>query len=288
MLRLYIQLIKPGIILGNLITATAGFLFATQGRPDPVALFLTLFGMGCVIGAACICNNYIDRQSDQKMQRTQDRPLAQGVIKGKDAMVFAAAIGLCGTLILLMFTNVWSALLTWSAFIIYVLFYSFWKYHSVHATLVGSLAGALPPVIGYCAVTDRCDVNTLFLFILVLFWQMPHFYAIAIYRFDDYKAAQIPVFPVMHGYQKTKSQMAIYTFAFLIASIGFLLFQKTTPILLLTLPLLGIVWLLLALQGFRATTIDRSWARTMFRFSLLIILISCISIGLSGGEIFNQ
>lgn len=144
-MRTYYLLTKPGIIMGNLITTSAGFAMASKGHFAPFLFFAMLAGLGMVIASACVCNNYIDRISDAKMARTQNRALARGLIAPWKALLFASVLGCIGLLLLSLFTNALAAGIAAAGFVFYVFLYSLTKAHSTHATLVGSIAGAIPP-----------------------------------------------------------------------------------------------------------------------------------------------
>lgn len=270
MIKTYYLLTKPGIIVGNLITTAGGFAMASKGQVDPWLFFMLFMGLGPVIASACVFNNYIDRYSDAKMSRTKNRPLVKKLIAPWKALLFGSLLGFFGIAILSLFTNFFAMAIAVIGLFIYVVLYSLLKSRSLYATLVGSISGAIPPVVGYSAVTHSFDTGAALLFAILVLWQMPHFFAIAIYRFDDYLAASIPVLPIMKGAQAAKIQMLFYCCAFLGAAL--LLFSlgyvgKTYALVALVL---GSAWIWLCLKGFRVND-DRLWARNMFRLSLLII-----------------
>jgi heme o synthase len=279
MIRTYYLLTKPGIIMGNLITTASGFLLASRGHFDPLLFLATLVGLGCVIASACVFNNYIDRESDKKMARTKNRPLARGIISGKRAMFFAIFLGIVGMAALAKYTNLLAVAVALVGFIVYVVLYSFWKHRSSSATLVGSISGAVPPVVGYCAVSGRVDVGAVLFFLILVLWQMPHFFAIGMYRFNDYKAAGVPILPVTKGIQNTKVQMVLYIIAFIIAASLLLVFGYTGYIYLAVAVSLGLVWLAMGFKGFKSVN-DQVWARGMFRFSLVVIMALSVVISL--------
>jgi len=277
MIRTYYLLTKPGIIVGNLITTVAGFVLASGGHFDLLLFLATLAGLGCIIASACVFNNYIDRESDKKMARTQNRPLVKGLISGKSAISFAIVLGLIGFTTLVRFTNLLAVSMAVVAFLIYVAMYSFWKHRTSYATLIGSISGAMPPVVGYCAASHRFDMGAAILFLILVLWQMPHFFSIAMYRLSDYRAASIPVLPVKSGNQKTKVHMVWYIVGFIFATLMLIVFNYTSAVYLFTVPLLGLAWLLLCIKGFK-TDNDTAWARQMFRFSLVVITATCAMI----------
>src|SRR3990167_41104 len=258
MIKTYAMLTKPGIIMGNLITTTAGFALAARGVFHPLLFLITVIGLGLVIASACVCNSYIDRLSDRKMARTRTRPLATGRISIRSALVFAAFMGVAGIAILAFYTNLVATGVALSGFVIYVFLYSLLKHHTRYATLIGSISGAVPPVAGYAAAGGTFDLGALLLFLLLVFWQMPHFYAIAIYRFADYKAASIPVMPIVKGVERTHIHMLLYITAFFITAL--LLYELGFASLAYyhAASITGFGWLILCLQGFRSTpTQDR-------------------------------
>jgi protoheme IX farnesyltransferase len=269
-LKAYLVLAKPGIILGNAVTAVAGFLLGARGAVDYGLLGMLLLGLSCIIGCGCAINHYLDQERDQKMTRTQKRPLVTGVLSDREAIAFGVALGLLGSCILGFYVN---ALALWAALLglfVYLVPYTFFKYTTSYGTLVGSIAGAMPPVIGYAAATGRIDLGALLLFLIIMFWQMPHFYAIALYRLREYAAAEIPVLPLRRGAKTTKVHMLCYTLALLCTvPLLFTFHYVTLTYLLITLPLV-IWWAWLCLQGFRCTH-DGIWARKVFIRSLVVV-----------------
>lgn len=271
MVKQYYQLTKPGIIYGNLVTVAAGFLLASKGQID-VGLFVAIMvGTALVIASACVFNNYIDRGIDVAMVRTKQRALVQGSISGRSALVYATILGLAGAVVLAVWTNWLTFGLGLAAFIVYVAAYGIGKRKSVHGTIVGSLAGAAPIVAGYTAVTDRIDAAAVILFLIMVLWQMPHFYAIATYRLDDYRAAKLPVLPVKRGMARTKAWIVAYIAAFIVATLSLTVFGYTGYAYFVVMLLLGVNWLRLALMGFR-TPDDKAWGRKAFGFSLVLIM----------------
>ncbi len=276
----YCLLTKPGIIFGNVITTIAGFMLASKGRIDFGLFFAAVLGLSFIIASGCVFNNYIDREADEKMERTKHRPLAAGLISTRNAIIFAIFLGLLGAFLLAIFANLLTVGIALFGFIVYVVLYSFSKYVSVHGTLIGSIAGAVPPVVGYCAVSNRLDLGAMILFAMIVAWQMPHFFAIAIYRLEDYAKASIPILPIKKGMTATKVQMLCYVVVFVAVSLLLTLFHYTGYLYFSTVILLGAVWLWLCLAGFKASN-SQSWARKMFIFSLIVVTTICAVIPLS-------
>lgn len=280
MLKQYYLLAKPGIIYGNAVSAAAGFFLASQGHFSLGVFVAMLVGISLVMGSGCVFNNYIDRGIDALMKRTRGRALVKGTISARNALAYGTILGLIGLLILALSANRLTAGIALLGFVIYVVLYALAKRRSEWGTVVGSLAGAVPPVVGYTAVSNHFDGAALILFLILVIWQMPHFYAIAIFRADDYAAAALPVLPVRRGVRTTKVHMLLYIVAFLIVSVALTLFGHTGYVYLVVTALLSLAWLRIAAQGFQAEN-DIVWARKLFRFSLIVLVILCIVISLN-------
>ncbi len=278
--KTYCLLTKPGIIFGNAITTAGGFALASKGHFNAWLFLATLVGLCLVIASACVFNNWIDRDADKKMARTKNRALARGLVAPFNALAFALGLGLLGTLVLWGCTNELTVALALFGFFTYVILYSYSKYRSIHGTLIGSVAGAIPPVVGYCAVSNRLDTGACILFAMIVLWQMPHFYAIAIYRLEEYAAASIPVLPLQKTMRTTKLYMLLYIAAF--TGVSFLLpaLHYVGYTYLIGAALLGVAWWLLCIQGFWCDD-DRAWARKMFVGSLVVVVGVCALIVLS-------
>lgn len=272
----YYNLAKPGIIYGNALTAAGGFLLASRGNIDPVLFFSMLFGISFVIGSACVLNNYIDRDLDKKMRRTNRRALAMGRIGSSHAFVYAAVLALIG-FILLSFTNALAVMLGLIGMVAYVVLYGYSKRLSPWGTEVGSISGAIPITVGYTAFTGAFDAGAVLLFLILVAWQMPHFYAIAVFRKSDYQAAGIPVLPIAKGMAITKQRMLVYVIAFIILTAMLTVLGYTGYVYLIAMLALGFRWLQLTLQGFGGVD-ENKWARDLFKFSLVIILAFSILI----------
>jgi protoheme IX farnesyltransferase len=271
MMKHYFMLTKPGIIFGNVVTAAGGFALASRHHLSASLFLFMLLGLGLIIASACVFNNCIDIDLDKKMQRTKNRSLVTGDISVKNALSFASMLGLLGIFVLSAFVNFLTTAVAFFGFFMYVTVYSFLKYRSVHGTLIGSIAGAVPPVAGYCAVTNQLDLCALILFLMIAMWQMPHFFAIAIYRLEDYAAASIPVLPIKRGMLATKIQMLFYTVAFVCSCLMLTIMGYTGRSYFVVVALLGITWLALSISGFKAKN-DKVWARKMFIFSLIFVM----------------
>ena len=273
----YYLITKPGIILGNLMTVAAGFLLASKGQFDATLFLAAFLGLALIIASACVFNNYIDRNLDKKMERTKNRPLATGLIPGLEAILFAMILATLGIIILLLFTNYLTAAAASFGFLVYVLLYSFIKCKTIYATAIGSIAGAIPPLVGYFAAGNRLDLGAVIFFALMVFWQMPHFFAIATYRLVDYSNAGIPVLPTKKGMLRTKIHMVLYILGFIFTTAQLTYFGYTSHAFLYSSVFLGLMWLALCCKGFR-TQDNIVWGKQMFRFSLITISAICFMI----------
>jgi heme o synthase len=272
-IKKYILVTKPGIIFGNLVTAAGGFFLASKGHIDIGALLSTIIGISLVVASGCVFNNIIDRNMDRKMVRTRNRVLAQGLMSPKAAVFYASLLGIAGMVLLWSATNMLCAAIVLMGFVIYVVVYSLYlKRNSVYGALIGSLAGAAPPLAGYCAVGSRFDTGALIILSIFSLWQMPHCYAIAIYRFKDYAAAEIPVLPVHQGMPSAKRHIVAYILAFMAAAMMLTVGGYTGYIYLAVAVVTGFFWLLMACSGFK-TSDDRVWAKKVFVFSILTIAV---------------
>lgn len=273
----YYLLMKPGIILGNLFTVAAGFFLASKGTFNVVLFLMTLLGLALVMASACIFNNYIDRQIDKKMERTKQRALVTGAISVSDAMVLASLLGIIGGLFLFFYTNLLTTVVAGIGFVVYVVLYSLWKCRTIYGTAIGSIAGATPPVVGYCAVSNHFDLGALILFVMMVLWQMPHFFSIAIWHFDDYMAAGIPVLPIKRGTFRTKVHMLAYIVSFTAVAMLLPWFHYTGYLYLAVAMGGGCIWLWLCSKGFNEED-EQTWGRSMFRMSLVLITALCVAI----------
>ena len=281
MLRDYLRLTKPGVMLGNLITTVAGFLFAANGRIDWKLFLATNIGTGLVISSACVLNNILDQDIDAKMERTKTRPLITGEANSKIATIFGIIIGLIGLSLLIIWTNWCVVGVGLFGFITYVWLYgALGKRKSVHGTLVGSLSGAAPILAGYVAVNHGLDAAAILLFLVLFFWQMPEFYSISIYRRNEYAKAGIPVSSVVRGNNATKRQIFFYTVLTVAAMIGLAVTPLASFTYLVVVLAFGAYWLNLAAEGLM-TQDDDGWARRNFHFALIVLLTFCFTISIN-------
>lgn len=276
----YYKLTKPGIVRGNAITAAAGFFLASKGNIDWTIFFAVIIGLSLVIASACIFNNYIDRDIDKKMARTKNRALVTGSIKPFTALAFGSALGVLGISTLLIFTNLLAAAAALFGFITYVFVYTFIKRKSVHGTLVGSVPGAVPPVVGYCAASNQVDAAAILLFVILVCWQMSHFYSIGIYRSKDYAAAKIPILPLEKGFDVAQKQIVFYIVGFVAACLLLFAYGYTGYVYVAVVICLGILWIRLSLKKFDDSNV-KQWSGRLFGFSILTLTTLSIAISAS-------
>jgi heme o synthase len=275
MIKDYHQLVKPGIVYSNTLAAAAGFFVAANSTISFPFFAAMLVGIATIIASGCVFNNYIDRDIDAVMKRTKNRPLVRGTISPHNALNYGIVLALVGS-VCLYFTNWLTLAVALFGLFMYAVVYSVWcKRHTLHATVIGAVSGAIPPVVGYTALTNSLDLGAWLLFLILFTWQIPHALAIAIRRYEDYRAANIPVMPVALGIMPAKAQILAYTCAFFLASIALSLTNYTGTLFLTVMAVLGILWFVRCLQGFW-TKDDKQWAKQVFLFSLVILCAFCI------------
>jgi protoheme IX farnesyltransferase len=210
--RRYLELTKPKVITLITFTAIVGTLLASPGFPPLGALLWGNLGIALAAACAATLNHVLDRRIDEQMARTRARPLPTGQLSERQALLFAAILGVSAMAILAFLVNLLTATLTFLSLIGYAVIYTVWLKRATSQNIViGGAAGAAPPVLGWAAVTDSIDPNALLLFLIIFVWTPPHFWALAIARRDDYARAGIPMLPVTHGVAYTRLQVLLYT-----------------------------------------------------------------------------
>ncbi|ELV8625707.1 protoheme IX farnesyltransferase [Vibrio cidicii] len=273
MLKSYLSITKPGIIFGNLISVAAGFFLAAKMEGANWELMgPTLFGVALVIASGCVINNIFDRDIDVKMARTAKRDLVLGKVNSDHAFVYALLMLLAGTATLYTLVNPLSTVIVLLGYVFYVFFYTMiYKRTSVYGTLVGSISGAVPPLVGYLAVTNYIDIDAVLLFVLFCLWQMPHSYAIAMFRLNDYRQAGIPVLPVIDGIEKAQRHMKAYVVAFAVVALALFALGSAGYEYLAVASLVSGYWLLVTFKPVTQQNYE-SWARSVFKISLLVVM----------------
>jgi protoheme IX farnesyltransferase len=273
-IKRYYALTKPGIVRANVMAAVAGFLLASPGHIALVPLLALVVGVTSIIAGSCVTNNYLDRHIDARMKRTQGRALVTKDISVRSALIYALVLGIVGFASLIIYTNWLTAWLGAIGVVSYVIIYGYAKRTTRWGTLVGTISGAVPPVAGYTAATGRLDVAALLLFLLLVAWQMPHFYAIAIFRQKEYATAGIPVWPIVKGLASTRLQIIGYTLLFTALVPLLTLYGYTGLTYLVIMAAISLWWLRTTLKKHGNT---ERWARKLFGQSLLVLLVlSCM------------
>lgn len=278
-IKKYYTLTKPGIIYGNLLSTIAGFFLASKLHPNFILLGELLFGVACIIASACVWNNLLDRNIDKKMKRTQYRPLVTKRISPLSASLYASILGLIGFMILIRYTNWITVFAGFTGNIVYVIVYSIAKRTTIWNTIIGSISGAMPIVAGYTAVMNRIDIGVILLFLILACWQMPHFYAIAIFRLSEYTNAGLILWPIKKGIRSTQIQILIFLLGFIFSSLLLFFYGYKGILFFLIILALGSIWLWKWIQGL-LTQDTYTWGRGMFFFSLIALLVTCITIAL--------
>jgi protoheme IX farnesyltransferase len=279
-MRTYYKLCKPGIVYGNAMTALAAFVFASAGQVDALLLLAMLVGLSFSIASGCVINNVLDRDIDAHMERTKDRATTTGQVSVRNALLFAIPLGICGIAILYFFTTLLALYATLFGVVVYLGLYTPLKRVSQHSTIVGALAGAVPPVVGYGAVTNTLDGTAMLLFLILVCWQMTHFFAIAIFRKEEYQKAGLPVMPVRVGIFRTKVLMVLYAVLFSAAVLALSFVNSLTVVYTLPMAVLSAGWIGFSVSGFY-TKNDRRWARSVFFYSLILLVAFSVLLALS-------
>ena len=262
------ELTKPRVVALMLFTVVVGMLLATREGPPWQVLVFGSLGIAFVAGAAAAINHLVDRRIDALMARTRGRPLPRGAVRAAQVGAFAATLGLAGMWLLLAFTNRLCAVLTLASLVGYAVVYSvFLKRATPQNIVIGGAAGAAPPLLGWVAVTGQLDPGALLLFLIILVWTPPHFWALAIHRRDDYARADVPMLPVTHGVAFTSGRILLYAVALFGVTLVPFLIGMSGALYLAGALLLGgrFVWLTWRLRR------DERLAMPTFRYSIVYL-----------------
>lgn len=278
----YLQLIKPGITLSNTIAAIAGYFLAASSHGFGLTTFIgAIGGTALLIASGCVFNNIIDRKIDKRMKRTSKRVIVGGTISVTRAAILSAVLGGGGLALLLLWTNTLTVILGIIAYIWYVGIYGYAKRKTSYSTLIGGVTGALPPVAGYTAVTGVLDPAAVILFFILFFWQLPHFYAIAVFRQKEYEAAGLPIWSVERGTKSTKAQILYYALAYALVAPLLTVYGYTGIVYEIGAIALGAYWIWVGIRDYKKID-DIKWAKKMFGISLLVLLVICGLIAIGG------
>ena len=282
-LKAYYQLCKPNVVYTMLITALVGSVLAADSILLYGLILTSLLGIGLCAASAAAINQIIDQKTDANMQRTSNRPLPTQIVSNNEAVIFAAILGIAGFIILHAFVNPLTAYLTFASLIGYAFIYTvFLKRATPQNIVIGGLAGAAPPLLGWTAITNSVDAFPLLLVLIVFVWTPPHFWALAIHRKDDYAGEGIPMLPVTHGIKFTKLQILLYSILLLIISILPYVVMLSGLIYLLVALVAGLVFVAMSLRFYIAS--NESLAMPIFTYSIYYIFI--IFLGLLADKYF--
>ncbi|APH05385.1 heme o synthase [Bacillus weihaiensis] len=275
----FLALIKVGIVNSNAITTFTGIWLALYfsgkgflGNID-VVLF-TMIGSSLVIAGSCAINNFYDRDIDHLMERTKDRPTVTGKMNPIQALwigIFLLTLGFC----FMLMTTLTATIISLVGVVTYVFLYTMWskRLYTIN-TVIGSISGAVPPLIGWAAVDSTLSVQAWVLFLIMFIWQPPHFLALAMRRTEEYRAANIPMLPVVHGFAVTKRQIMVWIACLL--PLPFYLYELGTGFLILA-TILNIGWFVIGIKDFKNKEKELKWATKMFVYSINYLTILFVS-----------
>ena len=268
--RDYLELCKPSVVALMILTSVIGMLLATPQWVPIDILILGNLGIALCAGSAAAVNHIVDRHVDDKMARTANRPIAQGRLTPNQAILFAMLTGLAGMAVLITFTNLLTAWLTLASLIGYAFIYTmFLKRATPQNIVIGGLAGASPPLLGWVAVTGEIHYNALLLVLIIFAWTPPHFWALAVHRKDEYAEAEIPMLPVTHGEAYTKINIFLYTVMLVVITVLPYLTGLFGWLYLSASLLLGIRFLYHCWQMWR----NKDTGIKTFRFSIIYLMV---------------
>jgi len=277
LIQSYVALTKPKIILMLLFTALGGLFLASSGVPDMTTTLVVLAGGTLASAGANALNQFFDRDIDEAMTRTSNRPVVSGAISPTHAVAFGIIVNLIAFIVFLYFTNLLSAALTLSATLFYVFVYTLGLKRTSHQNIViGGAAGAIPPMVGWTAVTGSLGLAPIYLFAIVFFWTPPHFWALALMLKDDYAKANVPMLPVVLGVKETKKAILLYTILMLALTTMFYTTGAVGMIYLITSFLAGVVFITYAWRLWRQP--DILSAKPLYLYSLLYIALIFLGI----------
>ena len=272
LLKSYYQLCKPNVVYMMLICAFVGMLLAEESVTSYVYLFVSLFGIALCAASAAAINQVIDRNTDASMTRTDQRPLPQGELSATHASIFAIVIGIIGALVLYLYVNTLTMILTLASLIGYAFIYTVYlKRATPQNIVIGGLAGAAPPLLGWSSVSNSIDPYALLLVLIIFVWTPPHFWALAIYRKDEYAKESIPMLPVTHGVIFTKLQIVLYTIILFIVSVLPYVVLMSGEIYLFSSLILSSIFLYYSVNLYFSE--DNEDAMKTFQFSIYYIFL---------------
>ncbi len=268
----YYEMTKPKVVMLLLLTAVVGMCLSVEGALDIQLLLVGLFGIGMLSSSAAVINHVVDRKIDLQMARTHNRPVPNGRVSPRNAVIFAAVLGLVGYIALELWVNRLTALLTLASLVGYAFIYTMYlKRATPQNIVIGGLAGAAPPLLGWTSMTGEVHPNALLLVLIVFTWTPPHFWALAVHRVQDYSKADIPMLPVTHGVEFTKTSIFLYTILLFVVCLLPYLVGMSGVIYLVGVTILNAIFLYYAWKMKFAST--EKTAMETFRFSILHLMV---------------
>ncbi len=263
----YLELCKPRVVMLMILTSLVGMCLAPSAGFPVIPIVLGNLGIALVAGAAAALNHVADQHIDKLMRRTQRRPIVQGKISSKNSLIFAFLLCLIGMTILFFFINSLTAILTFLSLIGYAVCYTLYLKHATPQNIViGGIAGAAPPLLGWTAVTGSISPQALLLVLIIFVWTPPHFWALAIYRLDDYAKANIPMLPHTHGVAYTKLNILLYTILLIcVSSLPFFI-RMSGIIYFVGVSVANLIFLYHVIRLLR--TDERQYAWETFKYSI--------------------
>ncbi|MGB2261994.1 MAG: heme o synthase [Luminiphilus sp.] len=269
----FLELTKPRVVALMLITAVIGMCMAVPGFVPWQPLVLGNIGIAFCAGAAAAINHVVDERIDQKMSRTTNRPVAQGRVSQSEAIVFAALLAILGAALLAVTVNVLTAVLTVASLVGYAFIYTmFLKRATPQNIVIGGLAGAAPPLLGWTAVTGEIHAHGLLLVLIIFAWTPPHFWALAIHRKEEYAAVGIPMLPVTHGNRFTALHILLYTILMFLITLLPYITLLSGWIYAVAATLLGLRFLYWSIEILREKNPDAPMATFKFSITYLMVL----------------
>ena len=271
-LKDYVMLTKPRIISLLLLTTLVPMLIAREGAVDWALIVWTLLGGALAAGGAGAINMYLDRDIDAIMSRTRQRPVPTNRVSPLRALVFGLVLNLLAFVVLWWAANLLAAVLAMIGTVYYVLIYTRWlKRTTPHNIVIGGAAGAIPPLVGWAAVTNNIGVEAIFLFAIIFYWTPPHFWALALLRRNEYARAGIPMLPVVQGDAETKWQILLYTLLMLAITLVLTPLGLAGPVYFVCAAILGAIFLRDAYRVYRDSETKFAWR--LYKYSLLYLAL---------------
>ena len=278
-LKNYYELCKPNVVLMMLITALVGSLLASKTLHPISLIAFAMLGIALCASSAAAINQIIDRKVDANMNRTENRPIPQGDVSPVNASIFALILGVLGAMILVVYVNTLTAILTLASLIGYAFIYTVYlKRATPQNIVIGGLAGAAPPLLGWTAITNSVDPNALLLVLIIFAWTPPHFWALAIHRREDYAKENIQMLPVTHGVKFTKLQIILYTIILILVSLLPFIVLMSGVFYLISALVLGAIFLIYSIRLYRDKNNENAFPTFVYSIYYIFLIFAALLI----------